>query len=321
MPALTRRGALTGLATAGLSPAAAQTAEFPRGTIEIVVPATAGGGTDVGARLAAEQMRDVLGQPVIVDNRPGAGGAVGTTYVARGPKTGALLGIASDSSILINPLVIPNVSYKMEDFQLLTPLYTGAFALTVGKDFPARTVREFVAEARKQGSINCGMFGSVSSPRLVAEMLCAEADIRLTPVPYRGENEGVLGVLSGTNPAFFGTTASVVEHHKAGSLRILALSLSERIPILPDVPTFAEEGFGTVNYRWFHGLMLPAGTPKPIVQRFSDILKPIITSARFKAGLGPDLNPTPMSPEEFTAFGLRTRDRVAGIIRDRNLKV
>jgi tripartite-type tricarboxylate transporter receptor subunit TctC len=292
---------------------------YPNRPIQIIVPATAGGQSDIGARRVGELLHEALGQPVIIDNRTGAGGSIATTLLSRAEKDGYTLGMASDSTVLINPIVVPDAKYKLEDFQLLTPLYMGAFALAVGKDFPAKTVPEFIAEVKRRGSLLCGMFGSVSSPRLVAEMFMAAADVKLEPVPYRGENEAVRDMLAGVIPAFFGTTSNLISQHEAGSLRILALSSKERIDALKDIPTFAELGLKSVVYTWFHGLMLPGGTPPAIVYKLSKTLIPLIGSAKFKSQLNADLVPTPMTPAEFTAMAFQARDRVTQIIRDRNL--
>jgi tripartite-type tricarboxylate transporter receptor subunit TctC len=164
------------------------------------------------------------------------------------------------------------------------------------------------------------MFGVASSPRIAAEIFMAEAGIHLNPVPYRGETEAVMDLLGGSVPAYFGTTAQLVEQHRAGKLRIIATTFTERMKVFPDVPTFQEEGLKKVVYRWFHGLMLPAGTPQPIIDRYVKELNPIVTSDRFRDGISPDLVPVSMSPAEFTDMALAARERVAVIIRDRDLK-
>jgi tripartite-type tricarboxylate transporter receptor subunit TctC len=206
---ITRRTLLAGVGTVAASRALGQERSFPVRPINIIVPATAGGGADVGARRVGDLLREAWGQPVIIDNRAGAGGAIAASYVSRADKDGYTVGMASDSSVLINPVVMPDVSYKLEDFELISTLYTGGMALAVSNNFPAKTVEEFVAEVKRKGSMTCGMFGSVSSPRLVAEMLMMEADIKLSPVPYRGETEAVRDLVGGIIPSFFGTTANL----------------------------------------------------------------------------------------------------------------
>jgi tripartite-type tricarboxylate transporter receptor subunit TctC len=319
MSQITRRTLLAAAGTLAAGQALGQERPFPVRQINIIVPATAGGGADVNARRLGELLHEAWKQPVIIDNRAGAGGSLAASYVQRADKDGYTVGMASDSSVLINPIVMPDVTYKVEDFELITTLYTGGMALAVNNDFPAKNVEEFVAEVKRQGSMTCGMFGTVSSPRLVAEMLMTAADIKLSPVPYRGETEAVRDLVAKMIPSFFGTTANLFEQHRSGTLRVLAVSSTERMPIMPDVPTFSEAGLSSVTYRWFHGLMLPGGTPSDIVDRYSKALKPIITSEAFRKGVNPDVTPIYMTPPEFKQFVYTARERAAGIIRDRQL--
>jgi tripartite-type tricarboxylate transporter receptor subunit TctC len=293
---------------------------FPTRPINIIVPATAGGGADIGARRVGELLRDAWGQPVIIDNRAGAAGSIAAAYVSRAEKDGYTVGMASDSSVLINPLVMPDLNYKLESFELISTLYMGGMALAVSNDFPAKTVEQFVAVVNRRGSLTCAMFGSVSSPRLAAETLMSEAQIKLAPVPYRGETEAVRDLIGGIVPCFFGTTANLFEQHRGGTLRVLGVSSAERIPVLPDVPTFAEVGLKTVNYRWFHGLMLPGGTEERIIDRYSRALQPIITSEQFKKGMNPDVTPVYMAPSEFKELAYAARERAIKIIHDSDLK-
>ena len=224
-----------------------------------------------------------------------------------------------DSAVLINPLLQRNIAYSLEEMELLTPLYTGTFVVAVGKDFPARTVPEFVAEVRRRGGISYGAFGVTSAPRIMGEMVAMEAGIAMEIVPYRGETEAVTDLLAGNLQAFVGTTVAVREQHRAGALRILGVSQAERVAALPDVPTFAEQGMPQVQYRWFHGVTLQRGVPRPILDLYAQTLPRLIGTERFRAMIGPDVAAAPMTPEEFAEFVRRGRERVAAIIRERNL--
>lgn len=293
---------------------------WPAKPIEIIVPATAGGGADLGARRIGELMSPVLGQPIVIQNRPGAAGSVAAQFVARAEKTGYIVGMATDSSVLINPLVLPDFNYKLEDFDLLSPLYTGAMALAVHKDFPAKTVQEFVNEVRKRGEINCTTFGTVSSTRLAAEMFMSDANIKMNMIPYKGEAEAIRDVVGNIAPAFFGTTATLLPQHRSGTMRVLAVSSTERNGALPEVPTFKELGLSNTVYRWFHGLMVPKGTPKPIVDKLASTMIPLVGSDKFRAGIAADLTPAPMEPAAFLEMAVAARELVRVIIRDKNLK-
>jgi tripartite-type tricarboxylate transporter receptor subunit TctC len=315
---ISRRDVLAAAGAFAAGSAFGQGSAWPTRPIEIVIPATAGGPADISARLIANFLREPLGQPVVPVNKVGAGGAIASAYVARAEKTGYVMGMITDSTV-INPIV-QDTGYTIEDFQPLTPMYMGAMALAVGNDFPAHTVKEFIAHVQKTGPISLGMYGVASSPRIAAEIFLEASQVKMTPIPYKGEMEVIRDVMGNITPAYFGTTASLLEFHRAGKLRILAITSTERVRALPDVPTFRESGLTNVVYRWFHGLMVPAGTPRPVVNRLVKELVPIIMSERFRAGIAQDLTPVTMPPEEFTAMILALRARATQIIRDRNLK-
>jgi tripartite-type tricarboxylate transporter receptor subunit TctC len=315
---ISRRDVLAAAGACAAGAAFGQGSAWPTRPIEIVIPATAGGPADISARLIANFLREPLGQPVVPTNKVGAGGAIASAYVARAEKTGYVMGMITDSTV-INPIV-QDTGYTIEDFQPLTPMYMGAMALAVGNDFPARNVKEFIAHVQKTGPISLGMYGVASSPRIAAEIFLEASQVKMTPIPYKGEMEVIRDVMGNITPAYFGTTASLLEFHRAGKLRILAITSTERVRALPDVPTFRESGLTNVVYRWFHGLMVPAGTPKPVVNRLVKELGPIIMSERFRAGIAQDLTPVTMPPEEFTSMILALRARATQIIRDRNLK-
>ena len=317
---ITRRQALAGLSALAAPEFLLASATYPTKPVEIVVPATPGGATDIGARAAGLLLQEALGQPFVVQNKAGASGTIAAAYVARAEKTGHVIGIATDSSVIISPLVMQDLAYKPEDFQLLSPLYMGGFALAVGKDFPANNLKEFIEETRKRGELAATMIGASGSPRLVAEMFMADAGVKLVPVPYKGESEAVRDVMAGLAPSFFGSTASLLPQRKAGTIKILAVSSTERMPVLADVPTFAESGFPNTVYRWFHGMKVPAGTPKAVVDELGGALYKAVGSERFRAAIAPDMTPTPMRPEAFTQMVAATREKVRAIIKAKNIK-
>jgi tripartite-type tricarboxylate transporter receptor subunit TctC len=316
---ISRRNVLAAAGAFSAGAAFGQGSAWPTRPIEIVVPATAGGPADISARLIAVMLGEKLGQTIVANNKVGAGGAIASSYVARAEKTGYVMGMITDSTV-INPIVQPDSGYTIDDFQPLTPMYMGAMALAVGNDHSARNVQEFIAHAQKAGPVSLGMYGVASSPRIAAEIFLEAAQVKMTPIPYKGEMEVIRDVIAGVTPAYFGTTASLLGYHGSGKLRILAITSTERVRALPDVPTFREEGLHNVVYRWFHGLMVPAGTPAPVVNRLTKELGPIIMSDRFRAGIAQDLTPVTMPPEEFRGMVLALRAKATQIIRDRNLK-
>ncbi|WP_052389400.1 Bug family tripartite tricarboxylate transporter substrate binding protein [Belnapia moabensis] len=320
MPASSRRSLLLGAGGLSLArPALAQA--FPARPIRIIVPATPGGQSDIGARALAELLREETGQPVVVENRTGAGGQVGLETTLRAPKDGYTLGMFGDSAVLINPLLQRHLAYSPGDMLLLTPLYTGTFVVAVNNSFPARNMADFSAEVRRRGGLSYGAFGVTSAPRILAEMICMATGLSLEPVPYRGETEAVTDLIAGSVPAFVGTTVAVREQHRAGALRVLGVSQADRVAALGDVPTFAEQGLPSVQYRWFHGLTLQSGVPTPIVEFYAGILPKLIRSERFRIMIGPDVTPAPMTPDDFAGFVQQGRDRVAAIIRERGIPI
>jgi tripartite-type tricarboxylate transporter receptor subunit TctC len=317
-----RRDFIAAAAALASGAASSQGDAFPTRPIHIIVPSTPGGPTDRGARLLAALLKEQVSQPVIVENKPGAGGSLGYGYVAKAEKTGHVIGIMADSTVT-NPLLDPGgAGYALADLTPLVPMYMGGLALAVSSDFPARTAKDFIALAQKNAStpISLGMYGTAASPRFGAELLMEATKIKLNFIPYKGESDAVRDLVGGVIPAFMGTTTPLLEQHRAGKVRILATTATERVKALSEVPTFTEEGFPGVVYGWFHGLMVPAGTPRPVVDRLLKELTPIIASERFRSGLGQDLTPVTMSEAEFRTMVENLRTLAARIIRERNLK-
>lgn len=297
----------------------AQEPRFASRPIRFIVNVPAGGQSDLAARAIVDAIGNSLGQPIVVENRPGANGTIGAEALARAPKDGHVIGIANQSSSVVAPLIMPT-SYKLEDFQLLTPMYRGAMVLAVSRNLPVRNVREFVEYARQNGPVSYGSFGSASPGRLTMELLAAEAGIRVQNVNYKGEMQIAQDVLGGHLPVYIGGSTPVLEHNRSGNLRILAISLDERSPTLKEIPTFREQGFTSVVYTWFHGLALPAGTPRPIVDRWHALVTPILNSDKFKATLPADLAVKTTTPEEFTRIAQHDSQWIGRIIREKGIR-
>ena len=248
-------------------PAAAQ--DYPTRQVQIIVPSTAGGGTDINARLFADQLSRQLGQAFFVDDRPGAGSVVGTVVAANAAPDGYTLLAGLIADMAVNPSLFANLPYDpVKDFVPVAMFSKYPFAVVVSKNFPAHSIKELIALAKeKPGAINYASAGNGTGQHLSAELFKLTSGINLTHVPYRGAQPAYADVISGQVPVFFDNLASALGQIQAGTVRALAVTGTQRSPLLPDVPTVAEAGVpGYQYYVWF-GLWAPKNTPQPIIDK------------------------------------------------------
>lgn len=254
------------LVVAGLAahPAAAQ--QYPARSIVIVVPQPPGGGTDIISRVIGNQLSIQLGQPVIIENRTGAGTVAGTVAAAHAAPDGYTLLAGLTANMAVNPSVYVNLAYDpIRDFTPVGLLAEYPFALVVNKDLPVRSLNELIALAKsKPGELNFASAGNGSGQHLSMELFMLMTGTSFTHVPYRGAAPAYSDVISGRTPVFFDNLASALGQIQGGTVRALAVSGTQRSPLIPDVPTAAETIPGFQNYVWF-GLWAPKGTPQPIV--------------------------------------------------------
>jgi tripartite-type tricarboxylate transporter receptor subunit TctC len=260
-------------ATVAASPAGAQSA-FPNKAVTLVVPFGPGGATDLTARLVAEKLSTRWGVPVIVDNKPGAGGNVGSGLVARAAPDGHTLVLGVTGSHGINVSLVPNMPYHpVRDFEALTQATLFPNAIAVHPSLPVKSLKDLIAYARQRpGQLSYGSDGNGTASHLGVELIKAEARIFLTHIPYRG-GAPMLSDLAGKQ-IDIGITGlpAVLPLAKAGKVRILAVTTAQRAPVAPDIPTVAEQGFpGYVAAPWA-GFFAPKGTPPAITQKLSDDL-------------------------------------------------
>ncbi|WP_421991283.1 Bug family tripartite tricarboxylate transporter substrate binding protein [Roseococcus sp.] len=316
---LSRRTSLAvGLASLA-APAYAQS-RFPDRPLRIIVPVAAGGISDTISRFLAEALRPDLGQPVIVENRPGANGILASEAIARSAPDGYTIGYMLYAAMTLNPLLISSLSYKMTDFLPLTPTFKAPMVLAVGKDVPVRNVREFVDYVKRQGTLSYGTLGNASTGQILMEMLRGVSGIELENVGYRGETLAVTDMISGNLPAVCISTMNVLEQHRAGTARIIGISTPQRIPALPDLPTFAESGF-PIDYSYFHGLVMPAGTPAPAVERLHRSLGAALQSEGLRARLTPDMQPFVLSPAEFSTMLGQETSKLGELVQARGIRL
>jgi tripartite-type tricarboxylate transporter receptor subunit TctC len=239
-------------------------------TIFIIVPYASGGSIDGMMRTIAKAMSETLEQPVLVDNKPGANGIVGSQYVARAPKDGTVLLAGGTGPISLNVLLRKSLPYKLEDFASAAMLCHGPLSLTVNSKMPVTDVKGFVDYAKSRDKpLFYATLGPGSVTHLFGIMMSKSMGFAVTDVPYRNNPLSIMDLLSGACDLNFATPAAVMEHATAGTLRILALSSDKRSPNLPDVPTLAESGYPELTASFWTALHAPAGTPPDVIARLN----------------------------------------------------
>lgn len=301
-PKATRRQLLgAGLALAGSAalPALAADDNYPSRPITLVVPFPPGGSVDTMARMYTDSLGRILGVPMVVDNKPGAGGSIGTQFVARAKPDGYTLAVSSQSSHLANPLVQPNLGYDpIKDFENIAILGRQPNVLVVHPSVPAKSFAEFVDYLKAHpGEINFGSAGAGSMGQLNVEALLLAINAKATHIPYRGGSPHVTAMLSNEVQFVLDNLVVFLQHIQAGKLRALAVVAPARLPQLPDVPTFAELGYPALNMTSWTGIAAPAGTPAAIVEK---IHKAIRTAASEPAMIENLKTRAVIPPEEMT---------------------
>src|SRR5215213_5048448 len=284
------------------APAGAQ-APYPQKPIRMVVPFPPGGGTDILARLFGQKMSETLGQQVIVDNRGGAGGTVGTDIAAKAPPDGYTLILVS-ASHAINPGLYGKLPYdSINDFAPITQLATSPGILVVNPSLPVKSVKDLIALARaKPGQINYASAGSGTPPHLAGELFKVMAKIDMVHVPYKGNAPAFTDVIGGQVSLIFPTMPSAMPFIKSGKLRPIAVTSAKRSPVAPDIPTIAESGLAGYEATSWYGILAPARTPPQIVARLHEVLVSVIGAPDMKDKLAAQgLDPVGNTPQQFAA--------------------
>jgi len=278
---------------------------YPVKPVRIIVAFPPGGFVDLGARLVAGPLGTALGQQVVIDNRGGAGGVVGTELAARAAPDGYTLVVGSAGTHAVNQSLYRKLPYNvLRDFQPIARLADAPSILAVHPSFPARSVKELVALARaRPGEILYASAGSGTSTHLAAALFEHLARVKFVHVPYKGGGPMIVDVVAGQVPVTFGTAASVSPHTKSGRLRGLAVTGGQRSAVLPDLPTIAESGVpGYEMLNWL-GLFVPTGTPRPIVEKLNVEVLRVVRSPELRDRLNAaGAEPSPLATEEFAVF-------------------
>jgi tripartite-type tricarboxylate transporter receptor subunit TctC len=295
---------------------------WPAKPVKIVVPFSAGGTTDVVARVLGQKLSERWGQSVVIENRAGAGGNVGAEAVAKAAPDGYTLLMASGSVLTVNPHLYKRLPFDVErDFVPITNVASGPMLVVINPAVPAKTLKDLLALAKaKPGSLNFGSAGVGSQVHMAGENLAAAAGLSLVHVPYKGEALAYNDLVAGNIQLVVGNLAGAAPFVTAGKLRALAVTGRERSKLLPDVPTVAEAGLpGFDNTGWF-GLVAPAGTPADVVNRIHRDTAAVMDSTEMRARLFVQgMTPVANAPAEFARSITAESARWARVVGDRNL--
>jgi len=287
---------------AALFPLSVAAQSFPSKPVRIVVPQTPGGATDVFARLIGQKLSAKWGQPVVVENRAGAAGVVGSEVVAKSPADGYTLLVTYEGSQAVNQSLYAKLPFdSVRDFQPIATLAVTPFFFVVGPKVTAKDLKEFIAIARaKPGSLTYASSGNGSINHLLAEMLKTEAGVNVVHVPYKGIAPAMTDVIGGQVDSAFASVPSVIQHMRGGRLRALGVSSAKRNSTAPDVPAIAEAGFPGVNVNPWWGILGLAGMPKATVDRINADVAELLRSADVVAHFREQgADPLILSPEAF----------------------
>jgi tripartite-type tricarboxylate transporter receptor subunit TctC len=316
------RIALIALLSAGVM-SSAHAQNYPTKPIRWIIPYAAGGGTDVIARPIALKLGEVLGVPIVYENRGGGGGLIAGETVARAAPDGYTLLVGSNNTHIFPTLLYDKVPYDpVKDYAPITNFVNVPNILVAHPSFPPKTVQELVAYGKANpGKINWASSGNGSAGHVAMVMFALEARIKILHVPFKGAGPAVSAMLGGETDLLFANTGVFLGHIKAGKLRPITVAAMTRLPLFPDVPTLNESGFAGFESSTIYGLLAPAGTPRPVVKRLHDELVKIIMapeSVTRLAGVG--AIPVANTPEQFAESNRKEVAKWGRIIRENGIK-
>ena len=286
--------------------AAASAQTYPAKSIRLVVGFAPGGASDIIARIVGDPLGRALGQSIIIDNKPGAASSLATEFVGKSTPDGYTILMASQSGMIINPLINRNVGYNTErDFAPISKVTVSPLVVTVNPSLPVHSVRELIAEAKKApGKLNVASSGNGSLPHLAAALFSAQTGVQMVHVPYKSGGQAVQSVLAGDTQVTFATSPSVLPLVQAGRLRALAVTSRERTPLVQGLPGMKEAGLPDYEVTVWYGFFAPAGTPAEIVKRLFEATNLTLQNPNVKQALARDGTETSgsRSPGDFAEF-------------------
>lgn len=317
------RASLAAVALALGLGAQAQAPAFPSKPIRLVVPFTPGGVTDTSGRLIAEQLGKRLGQQVIVDNKPGASGNIGTQLVAAAEPDGHTLLLGFDGTLVINPHVFAKVGFDtLKDFAPIGKIGDAVLILVAHPNFPAKSLKDVIALSKSQaGGLSYGTSGTGGTPHIAGELLKQRTGANLVHVPYKGGGQAMTDVLGGNIPLVYTAIAGAIPHVKSGKLHPVAVSSAKRASSLPDVATFIENGVSDFEANSWVALLAPVKTPKPVLDKLNTELNAVLNDPEVREKLnGMGITATPGSADKFGEEIKRDLARYGQVVKAANIK-
>ena len=296
---------------------------YPNRPINMVVNFAAGGATDLVARALADQLREVLGQPVVVENLTGASTSIGTAKVARAAKDGYTLLFSTNSTFTITPLLQPRLEIKLEEFQPIARIGSIPYALSTRKDFPAATLDEFIAAAKaKPKGVSNGTPGIGSVPDILGRYAYKRFGVANEGIHYRGEALAIPDLLAGRTDTQFVSVAVAAQHLQTGGIRVLATTGMKRSSVLPSTPTLAELGYPDIFGESWQIVMAPAGTPAPVVARLSAAIDTVLKNPAFTEKIAKfGAEAAPAAPPEILRLLSEEHRRWGAVIAENRITV
>ena len=304
-------------------PLHAADAAYPEHLIRFVVPYLAGGTTDLVARVVGNRMSELLGQPVVIENRGGAGGNIGMDVVARSAHDGYTIGFGALSTNALNPHIYKQMPFDpRKDFTAIGMIGTSTIVLEVGAQVPVKNVAELIAYAKKNPGESYGTAGVGTSMNLAGVLFGQVTHTEITHVPYKGSSPGITDMMSGNIPMMFDNLPASLPHIQSGKLRALAVTGPQRSPALPDVPTLAESGLAGFSVEPWFGLYGPAGLPASVVQKLDRALVEALATPEVRSKLlAAGFTPKSSSPQELETLTQTEYVRLGKIARDARMSV
>ena len=302
----------------------AQPAGYPNKPVQIIIGFAPGGAADIVARVMSIELAKALGQPVVVDNKPGAGSSIAASIVAKSRPDGYTLLIASPSSISVNPALNPNLGYTPRDLLPITKITTSPLVLAVNPATGIRSVNDLIAAAKKDpGKLNYSSSGNGSAPHLGAALFTLLTGTQLTHIPYKGGAPAIQSVIAGDTQVTFGTSPSVLPQAKGGRLLALAVSTRERSPLVPELPGMKEAGLPEYNLEFWYGVFAPVGTPPDVVKKVYDATVTAMKQPSVKEALARDGTEVSLSasPEQFSSFLAEDSKFWVNLVKSANVKI
>ena len=292
---------------------------YPVKPVRLVVGFAPAGAADYVARTLAEPLGRALGQPVVVENRAGAGSSIAAEYVTKAAPDGYTLLIASPSSISVNPAVNPKLGYKASDLAPIIKVSSSPLVVAVNKDLGVNSIRDLIALAKKSpGKLNYASSGNGSAPHLSAILFTRLTGVDMVHVPFKGGGPAVQSVVAGDTQLTFGTPPSVLPLMQAGRLKGLAVSSRARTPLVPDLPGMTEAGLPDYDMSFWYGFFVPAGTPAAVIKRIFDASAQVVQLPEVRQALAREgtETATSKSPEDFAAFVAEDSKFWVRLVRD-----